>query len=371
MSDPMPPIDPVELTQRLVQIDSTSHGPGQQLVFDAIGDLLGDAGFTLEHDATRPTRYLLAHSRSPGPRLLFVCHVDTVPVDSPGEWTFPAHSGHVSDGRLHGRGASDMKSGLAAAVAALVQARPDGAAAAILLTADEEVGCLGAGAAAAALGDHDIGAIVVPESTDNTIALGHRGTSWVRLSVRGRAAHAGTPHLGRNALLPLAAALLDLEHNGPWWGQRTAIGTTTLNVATMRAGTAPNIVPETAQAVLDVRPVSSDLVAEIAAWLADRHPTVRLDVELDLPPIASAGDDPWIRSLPAPAAKNPAVPYFTDAAALINAWPAAPVAIWGPGQAQLAHCRDESVPVENIRHAAEGYLQALRGWRPVADKEAS
>ena len=367
----MPPIDPVELTQRLVQIDSTSRGPGQQQVFDAIGDLLGDAGFTLENDATRPARYLLASTRSAGPRLLFVCHVDTVPVDSPGEWTFPAHSGHISDGRLHGRGASDMKSGLAAALAALVRAGPDGRPAAILLTADEEVGCLGARAAAAALRDHDIGAIVVPESTDNTIALGHRGTSWVRLSVRGRAAHAGTPQLGSNALLPLAAALLDLERNGPWWGQRTAIGTTTLNVATMRAGTAPNIVPETAQAVLDVRPVSSDLVAEIAAWLADRHPKVRLDVELDLPPIASAGDDPWIRSLPAPAADNPAVPYFTDAAELIKAWPGAPVAIWGPGQAQLAHCRDESVPVENIRHAAEGYLQALGGWCPVPDEEAS
>jgi succinyl-diaminopimelate desuccinylase len=366
--------DPVELTQHLVQLESTSRGSGQVQVLDAAQRLLRGGGFAITRDDERPPRYLLASSPADGPRLVFVCHVDTVPVDEPDAWSFHPTSGHIADGRLYGRGASDMKSGLAAALVAVLAEGANGADAApcaILLTTDEEVGCLGAAAAADRLAGLDIGAIVVPESTDNAIALGHRGTSWLRLTARGRAAHAGTPELGHNALLCLARALLDLSDAGPWWGQRTDIGATTVNIATMHAGTAPNIVPEAAEAVIDVRPAAPLAPAEIAQWLAQRHPDVTLTVDTDLPPIATAADDSWLRSLPAPRATSPAVPYFTDAAALTAVWPAAPVAIWGPGQAELAHCRDESVSVQRVREAVELYRSALRDWGARATKERS
>jgi succinyl-diaminopimelate desuccinylase len=360
--------DPIELTRELVQVESTSGSAGEARIFEIVDGLLRAAGFEVTVDAALPPRFLFARTRRSGPQLLFVCHVDTVPVDNVTAWQHAPTSGDIEGGRLYGRGASDMKSGVAAAVVALLRAGPDGPPAAVLLTTGEEVGCLGAAAAAGKIADQPVGALIVPESTDNRIALGHRGTSWLRLSVQGQAAHAGTPQLGRNALLPLAAALVDLADHGPWWGERAAIGATTVNVATMAAGSAPNIVPERATAVVDVRPARPGVVQEVVKWLAERHESIDAALDIDLPPVSTSPDNPWVRSLPAELAEPTSVGYFTDAAELQKVFASAPVVIWGPGQAELAHKRDESVAVDRIAEAVTLYTRALTDW-PSAPRE--
>jgi succinyl-diaminopimelate desuccinylase len=360
--DRMPVLDPVALTQQLVRIDSPSGSAGQSEVFDVAARLLGDAGFELRTDSHQPPRYLLALSPVAGARLLFACHVDTVPVERPEQWRGPVTSGVIEDGRLFGRGASDMKSGLAAALVALVESGADGPGCAFLLTTDEEIGCLGAAAAAEELRSLDVRAVIVPESTENDVYLGHRGALWLRVTAHGRAAHGGTPHLGDNALLMLAGALLDISENGPWPGSPTELGATTVNVATMRAGSAINIVPETATATMDIRTTSPEEADSIRYWLAERHPGLTVETELELSPVLTDSADPWITSLPAGLAAGAAVPYFTDAAELIRVLPSVPFVIWGPGQASQAHSRDESVAVSHIEQAAELYRRTLQDW---------
>lgn len=354
--------DPVALTQQLVRISSPSGSAGQTEVLEVAANLLREAEFELRTDSHEPPRYLLALTPAPGPRVLFVCHVDTVPVGRPEQWRNPATSGVIENGRLFGRGASDMKSGLAAALVAVLESGADGPGCAVLLTTDEEVGCLGAAAAADELTDLDVRAVIVPESTDNKVFLGHRGALWLRMSAHGRAAHGGSPQLGDNALLTLAGALLDISENGPWSGAASELGEITVNVATMQAGSAINIVPETATATMDIRTTRPEQAAAMRKWLANRHPGLIVETELELSPVLTKARDPWITSLPAGSAVGVAVSYFTDAAAMIRVLPTVPFVIWGPGQASQAHSRDESVPVARIVQAADLYRTALRDW---------
>ena len=346
------------MCQQLVRLDTTSGRPLTE-VFDLVGPTLERHGYSVTVGGT-DSAFLLARPPRPDRELLlFACHVDTVPVGDPAHWRFPPHSATIADGRLYGRGASDMKSGLAATVAALAQTDSAG----LLITSDEEVGCLGAFAAQEQIADLPVGAVIIPESTENKIALGHRGALWLEVSAQGVAAHGGTPERGRNALLLLAEALLDMTRRAPMDDRHADLGGTTMNVGTMVAGTAVNIVPEAATATLDVRYVDPDQPTQLLHWMAAEHPGLVTRVMLDLPPVWTPRDDEWVRSLPAGSASPGATTYFTDAAALTAAMPhQTPIVIWGPGDPRQAHVLDESVDLAKIVEATALYTTAIRDW---------
>src|SRR5690606_12102087 len=120
-------------------------------------------------------------------------------------WRIDPFSGTIVDGRLHGRGACDMKSGVAAIVtAALTQAERlrDSPGVLLVLTAGEETGCRGARHLIRS-GHHleRVGALLVAEPTNNRVLLGHKGALWLRLALRGKSAHGSMPEQGENALL--------------------------------------------------------------------------------------------------------------------------------------------------------------------------
>lgn len=356
----------VLLAQELVRIDTTSTTTGQRAAFSLVAHLLAASGYDVQVDsAASASGYPLHLTAAPPtaanePLLLFACHVDTVPTGDPHLWGRPPLSGELGGGRLHGRGASDMKAGLGAALAVLA-AHPDRNSA-LLLTADEEIGCLGAAAAGEKLSRLPVAAVVVPEPTDNRVLLGHRGALWLQLTARGTAAHGSTPSLGRNALLDLARALPDVEARLPR-ATDAVLGATTVNVATMAAGTAPNVVPDHAQAQIDVRYVHPEERQAILGWLKEQHPRLDVTVITDIPPVRTDPGDPWVRSLPVPA-EQAAAPYFTDAALLGLLFPAVPVVIWGPGHVDQAHVRDEYATVDNIHRAAAWYGDTTRAWSP-------
>jgi succinyl-diaminopimelate desuccinylase len=364
----MPPFgmltDAAALTQELVRIRSVSGTPGEQEILRLLADRLGGAKFLLNVDVAAPERFLLARTvtAATGPVLLFVCHVDTVPVGDPASWARDPFSGDVADGRIWGRGASDMKGGLAAAVVALLRSGPEGPPAALLLTTGEELGCLGVPAAAEALTGLEIASMVVPESTENRVVLGHRGALWLNLVANGIAAHGSTPQLGRNALLAMAQTLVDIDARLPRGPGELILGPTTVNVATMAAGTAPNVVPERATATVDIRFAGAGEPAAIRSWLATYHPTLEVSTALEVPRLLSTSESSWIRSLPAELAEPPSANYFTDAAVLASTFPAASVAVWGPGQPDQAHAADESVSIEHVTAAVELYARALDDW---------
>jgi succinyl-diaminopimelate desuccinylase len=274
---------------------------------------------------------------------------------------------------IYGRGTSDMKGGVAAIIVAATRlaAGPRRAAGTtILLTADEETGARGARALAAEPEVAALGALVVAEPTDNEVRVGHRGALWLALHAHGRAAHASTPEAGENALTRMRAALDGIEAaeiaGGP---PHPLLGVSTLAITGLRAGAAVNVIPDRAEATIDIRANSASSARDLTARVRDAAGAdIGLDVLVDVP--ALRGDlrgrlAKALRSAGARRALTPTVPFFTDAGVLQR--PGLEVAIVGPGSPGLAHQVDEWCSVEQLNQAVDLFEAVALSWNGKGD----
>lgn len=341
----------------LVRLRSVSGDPaGQVAVIDAVLAAVRAVAPDVRCDAQRQGRHpwaLLSTGGAAG-ALLFACHVDTVPVGSSAGWGVDPFGGEIADGLVHGRGASDMKAGVVASAAALVEAARRGTPAALLLTSDEEVGCLGAVRARDAVRALAPRAVVIPEATRNRVHLGHRGALWLRVVSGGRAAHGSTPELGVNAIDRLADLTVRARTQLPLAGH-PYLGPETVNLGTLSGGTATNIVPEHAEAHLDHR-ITGD-GADLLAWWRRQPEADEVTVTSHLPAVSTDAADPWVA--PRAPEADP-VRYFTDASVLAPALPGVPVVIWGPGDPARMHAVDEHVAVSELEHAIRTFRGLVR-----------
>lgn len=283
--------------------------------------------------------------------VMFVCHVDTVPTGDNAQWSRDPFSAEVADGDLHGRGTVDMKGGLVAALHALRHAAGIGASASVLMTSDEEIGCRGAAESAESL-MMSPRLVIVPEATNNTVSLGHRGATWLRLTSHGRAAHGSAPHRGVNAIRLLSSRAIAELDSLPL-AQEDYLGEETVNLGTIAGGTATNIVPDSANLTLDVRTVRGGSAA--IGWAKGLDPRIDVDVELDLPAVRT-------ESVPTELSDwelAPAATYFTDASALAGVLGDAPVVIWGPGDPKQMHAVDEHLDLESWSRALSDYVSVV------------
>lgn len=218
----------------------------------------------------------------PGRRVVFNGHLDTYPVGDAGKWTVnPA--GEVRDGRLYGRGAADMKGGIAAsivAMAALAEQRAHWRGEAVLtLAGDEEsMGPLGTKLLLDKVPHATGDATIIGDAGSPMVArFGEKGFIWIEITAEGKASHGAHVHLGMNALdrlrvaLDRVSALRDLPVDMPdqvreaiaaakaiseplcGTGEAEVLQSPTVNLGIVIGGTSPNLVPPTAHAALDIR----------------------------------------------------------------------------------------------------------------------
>lgn len=365
----------VELACDLVRHPTFPGSGGQASAAAAVAERLETAGFDVQlHEYAPGHANVVAVMGNPAvPGLCFTGHLDTVAIDE-AQWSVDPLGAVVADGRLWGRGAVDMKSGVAAAVHALIEhaaaVRADGRTVAVVITAEEEVGCRGARSAVEAQSVRlpEVAQLVVCEPTSNRPEAGHRGALWLDLRSTGRASHASTPHLGVNAFTTLTTALGRIDE---WLGEHPSmhpdLGPRTMNIGVVHAGIMRNIVPDEAVAELDIRLGDAEelttLVRDLEALL---DPGVAIEPILALPPVWTDPSQPWFRRLlrhadeltqPGPVR---AARFFTDASVLTPTFGDVPTVILGPGSADLAHAVDESCPLEEIPVAVELYRALLR-----------
>ncbi|MDP9430359.1 MAG: M20/M25/M40 family metallo-hydrolase [Actinomycetota bacterium] len=301
---------------------------------------------------------LLRTPADPGrPQLLLACHVDTVPVTDPAGWQRDPFGADLDEGRVWGRGCSDMKAGVVAAAAALAAADRD-TPVALLLTSDEEIGSKGAAAAAAAVAELPVGAVIVPEATGNQVVLGHKGALWLAVRTAGRAAHGSTPERGHNAVLDLVA-LLGRAGGALPLRSDPFLGPETWNPGIVTGGTVPNVVPDRAEAVIDMRTVAPG--EDLLTWWREQPEVADVEVRVDLPPVGTPADDPWVAALPASVLPTPAT-YFTDASVLVQVVDGAPIVVWGPGTPAVMHAVDEYVTVAEVEQAAAAFSTVVTRW---------
>lgn len=366
----------IELTQALVRLDSCNPPGGERAVVELLAPRLEAAGFRVElhgSDAQHPNLLARYTGRRGGPSLALTGHLDTVPFGER-SWASDPLSGETDGDRILGRGTSDMKGG----VAAMVVAAEELAASTgfqgcldLILTSSEETGCDGA----RHLVDHGrlpdgVSALLVAEPTANRPLIGHKGVLWLQLTAEGRSAHGSMPHLGHNAIYPLARAITALERLELGVEPHAVMGEPTLNVGTVSGGSNINSVPDRAVATADLRTLPSQdhqaLLEQLERALAG---LVEVTSLVDLPSVATASDDPWVttvREVMAPyleTGENAATAaYFTDASVLTPALGGPPTIICGPGEPEQAHQTDEFCRIDRIEVAKEAYREIGERW---------
>lgn len=291
---PPTPSDIVELTCELIRRASvTPEDAGCQRL---LAGRLERAGFTIEHLRYGEVDNLWATHGTGGPVLVFLGHTDVVPSGPVADWSSPPFEPSIREGFLYGRGAADMKSGVAAmtlALEAFVHAHPDHAGTvALLLTSDEE-GASVDGVRRVADEFRDRGQAIdwclvgEPSSQHrlgDLIRIGRRGSMTGHLQVRGVQGHVAYPHKARNPIHAAAPALAELVAIC-WDDGNEAFPPTSFQIANLHAGTgATNVIPGRLEASFNFRfgtaSTAADLRARVEACLA-RH-ALEFEIEWDL-----------------------------------------------------------------------------------------
>ncbi|MGE3571991.1 MAG: M20 family metallopeptidase [Burkholderiales bacterium] len=368
--------DPVALTRQLLRFDTVNPPGCERDCARLAGGMLEEWGYKVEYheyDDARTSVIARAGGSDAKPPICFTGHLDVVPLGSRA-WSKDPFAGESDGDRLYGRGASDMKAGVAAMLLAAKSfaGKLAGTPGVVLvLTAGEENGCIGSRHLAALpklMGR--AGAVVVGEPSSNYPLVGHKGSLKFHAHFRGVSAHGSMPELGENAIYKAARATAQLAEFDFGVAPHPVMGGPTLNVGTFEGGSGVNLVPDSAAIGVDIRTVPGMDHAALRARLAGLlGKDAQLDVFSDLEAVWTEPDEAWMRRVfeicretTGVAPEPRTAPYMTDAANLRKAWPGAPTVVLGPGEAAMAHQTDEYCSMARIAEARAIYEAILSDW---------
>jgi acetylornithine deacetylase len=328
-------MDPILLTRRLVDIDSTTGAEAE--VGAVLYDELCRLGYTVHKMPVAHERFNLVATLEEGhrPHLVFSTHIDTVPPFIP--------SSEDND-NIYGRGSCDAKGIVAAQVAACERLKREGLSVGMLFLVGEERDRLGARVA----NENPVGSRfqINGEPTENKMAVASKGALRVEITAKGKMAHSAYPELGESAIEKLLTALNRLkEIKLP---ENPEVGPTTLNIGLIEGGRAPNVIPDHARAQLLYR-------------LVGPSETLRRDIAKQVEGLATAEvvlEIPFMKLRTLPGAETMVAAFTTDIPAL-SKW-GEPILL-GPGSIHVAHTDREYISKRELLHAVELYCDVARG----------
>jgi acetylornithine deacetylase len=335
------PIDPIQLTRELVNIDSTTYHEGAAGVF--LFELLKGQGYVVEKmpvpqpltgGGTGERFNVYAAMAGVTPDVVLSTHMDTVPPYIP----------FREDGEyMYGRGTCDAKGIIAAMVAAAERLRDASVKVGLLFVVGEERDS--AGAIVANASPKGAKFLIDGEPTDNKLALASKGALRVEIRAKGRMAHSAYPELGESAIHKMVEALNDLlALNLP---VDPEVGDTTLNVGVIEGGRAPNVIADKAEALLLVRTVGP---SQEVRDLIRKTVGERADVSFSL-------DQPFVRMRKLEGMETMVAKFSTDIPSLTN-W-GEPLLL-GPGSIHVAHTNDERLAKSELLRAVDLYVELAK-----------
>jgi succinyl-diaminopimelate desuccinylase len=275
--------DPVELTAALIRCPSVTPEEGGAIAL--LERLLAANGFRTHRADRGGIANLYARWGTAAPVLGFNGHTDVVPPGDPAAWRHPPFAAETEGGRLYGRGAADMKSGVAAFAAAAIDftaSTPPAGSVVLAITGDEEgdgvdgtLAILDWMQAAGERLDHClVGEPTCPVAMGDTIKIGRRGSLTVRLTAYGKQGHAAYPERAQNPLPALVRLLDRLASHTLDKGTRH-FGPSTLAITTIDTGNpAANVIPAEAHATVNIRFSDAHTAASLSAWIEEEADSV-------------------------------------------------------------------------------------------------
>ncbi|MCE7737168.1 MAG: M20 family metallopeptidase [Candidatus Heimdallarchaeota archaeon] len=352
------------LTQKMVQTDSTIATVEVATIYH---DFLAEHGYSAKLDEYEPTKANVEARIGPSnaKKIVISGHMDTVPIGNPDKWTHHPFSGKIEDGVLWGRGSVDMKGGTAALAGVMVELlkHEDDLQHEIILavTADEEIGLLGAHEFVKQGIMNDVEHLLIAEPTSLGVANMEKGIIFGNVRAHGKQAHASRPDLGHNAIEALARIMPKLHDLLPDTST-PELGKSTLNIGVINGGTVTNVVPEYAEMSVDYRMtpgVNNELVVSRLRKVLEENSNdgVRYELDTDMtlnaPALVSSttelGDllaahtEKFTGNKP----KVGGMFYATDAAAFMGESEMS-FAIYGPGSTELLHQTNERLNLKEL-----------------------
>lgn len=372
--------DPIKLTQDLIRFNTINPPGNEDQICAFLEQLLKPFGFecrTIEFAPRRSSLVARIAGSSNQKNICFTGHVDVVPLGSRA-WQYDPFAAEIHEGKLFGRGSSDMKSGIAAMVVAAIKTAEiarQGHGISLIITAGEETGCEGAFYLAAQKEVVDFigqaGCFVVAEPTANEPLTGHKGALWLRAKATGITAHGSMPERGENAFYKIARGALALEQfqfeNEP----HPLMGQATLNVGTAKAGININSVPDSAEMTLDIRSIPGQNHQHLMGCLCKLlGPQIRLEPIIDVQGFYTPATNARIQhvyqrcqEINGVMPQEKTVSFFSDASALKEVIGDPPTVVLGPGQPEMAHQTDEFCYVQKITDATQLFEQLICDWQ--------
>jgi acetylornithine deacetylase len=367
-----------DLLAQLVAIDSVNPalvpgGAGEARIAAYVADWLTDRGLEVTVDepvAGRPSVVGVARGTGGGPTLMLNAHLDTVTVEGMDR----PHEPVVRDGRLYGRGAYDMKGGLAAIMHAGAAAASDGLAGDVIVAAvaDEEHASDGI---QSVLRRWRADACIVTEPTHLCACVAHKGFVWAQLETRGRAAHGSRADLGVDAIVGMAPALAGIATLQRRLDEAAhpLLGSASLHASLISGGQELSSYPERCLLEVERRTVPGESAADVERELGElltlaRQADPRLETELRMGLVREPFEvDPRadiVTTLRAAAARTlGAEPQIVGHAAWMDAAFIAaagiPTVVFGP-TGEGAHAIEEHVELESVEQVTEVVIESAR-----------
>lgn len=301
-------------------------------------------------------------------------HLDTVPYGNTEEWNTDPSIPVEKNGRIYARGASDMKSGLAAMVYLLGEIGESGEkpeqTILFLGTCDEEKSGLGAEKILEEIDLSSGSLLLIGEPTGCKLGVAQKGCIWAQLNISGKTSHGAYPEEGYNAVeygmkivCRIKKWVTEYEHR--------VLGTATAQVTMIQGGIAPNMTPDFAEILLDIRTVPGISAEDVEKKIKkicrkeveETNGEVKFEVRIknERRAIEIAEEERWLKEFKAYLKQNGAeteeigINYFTDASILTKKESEIPVLLFGPGEPRLAHKPNEFVELEKY----EKYIEIL------------
>jgi succinyl-diaminopimelate desuccinylase len=363
------------LLRQLIRADSTA-GKGEAAAAEVVARWFTKHGVDCRidrWDGNRANVIAQARSARKRPGLLFLCHLDVV---GPGEetWNYPPFGAVEKEGRMYGRGAVDMKGGIAAVAAAICKVVNSRSALqgdiVFAAAAGEETDSSGVQRFMRRHGRlPKLAGVVVPEPTDLSVVTAHRGLLWLKITTRGKAAHSSMPERGVNAITSMRPVLDALERYSIPFEAHPLLGKSTLGVNTIDGGEAMNIIPDRCTIGVDIRTLPGQdhepLRYDIERILVQlKATTPQFDAELVVERSANAMEtDPeceFVQRFCAAAGVDltNVIGFTTDAPHVVPL--GAPIVICGPGKSRLCHQANEYIDLADLERAADLFANVIR-----------